>query len=196
LSEFPVKSKNTAATGSGPDKMSAVWRRRGILRGISILAVSAVIAAVISSWGMIRDFGSFHASLLTGSRGGAYYSLGSQLAERTKVDGSRLDIIATAGSLENVSRLIADRNRCVEQFAFDRGQCAADGGNRPRSALPVVHEPGIGSPDGFERPREFPFNLVPFKHSPCCRLRPAQRSTDTCVVYSRQSRPYRHLTQP
>jgi len=94
------------------------WRRRGILRAISILAVSAVIAAVISSWGMIRDFGSFHASLLTGSRGGAYYSLGSQLAERTKVDGSRLDIIATAGSLENVSRLIADRNRCVEQFAF------------------------------------------------------------------------------
>lgn len=94
------------------------WRRRGILRAISILAVSAVIAAVISSWGMIRDFGSFHASLLTGSRGGAYYSLGSQLAERAKVDGSRLDIVATAGSLENVSRLIADRNRCVEQFAF------------------------------------------------------------------------------
>ena len=98
--------------------MSSVWRRRGFFRAISILAVSAVIAAVVSSLGMIRDFGSFHASLLTGSPGGAYYVLGSQLAERAKGDRSRLDIVATAGSLENVSRLIADRDRCVEQFGF------------------------------------------------------------------------------
>ncbi len=98
--------------------MSSVWRRRGFFRAISILAVSAVIAAVVSSLGMIRDFGSFHASLLAGSPGGAYYVLGSQLAERAKGDRSRLDIVATAGSLENVSRLIADRDRCVEQFGF------------------------------------------------------------------------------
>jgi TRAP-type uncharacterized transport system substrate-binding protein len=94
------------------------WRRKGVLRAISILAVSAVIAAVISSFGVIRDLGAFHASLLTGSPGGAYYVLGSQLAERAKGDGSRLDIVATAGSVENVSRLIAGRDRCVEQFAF------------------------------------------------------------------------------
>jgi TRAP-type uncharacterized transport system substrate-binding protein len=118
LNEFPVKPNNTAATGSRPDEMSAVWRRRGLYRAISILAASAVIAAVISSFGLIRDFGSFHASLLTGSQGGAYYNLGLQLAERAKVDRGRLDIVATAGSLENVSRLIADRERCVEQFAF------------------------------------------------------------------------------
>jgi TRAP-type uncharacterized transport system substrate-binding protein len=131
LSEFPVKSNNTAATGSGPDKMSAVWRRRGLFRAISILAVSAVIAAVVSSLGMIRDFGSFHASLLTGSPGGAYYVLGSQLAERAKGDRRRLDIVVTAGSLENVSRLIADRYRCVEQFAFIQ-----DG-------TPVPHDSGL-----------------------------------------------------
>ena len=88
------------------------------MRAASILAVSAIIAAVASSFDVIRDFGSFHASLLTGSPGGAYYILGSQLAERAKRDRSRLDIVATAGSLENVSRLIADRGRCVEQFAF------------------------------------------------------------------------------
>ena len=98
--------------------MRAVWRRRGLLRAMSILAVSAVIAAIISFSGTIRDFGSFHASLLTGSPGGAYYILGSQLAQRAKVDGNWLDIVATAGSLENVTRLIADRDRCVEQFAF------------------------------------------------------------------------------
>jgi TRAP-type uncharacterized transport system substrate-binding protein len=97
--------------------MSAVWQRRGVLRAVSILAISAVIAAVISL-GTIRNFGSFHASLLAGSPGGAYSILGSQLAERAKGDGGRLDIVVTAGSLENVNRLIADRYRCVEQFAF------------------------------------------------------------------------------
>lgn len=94
------------------------WRRKGVLRVLSILIASAIVAAVISSFGAILDLGRFHASLLTGSPGGAYYTLGSQLAERAKADRSRLDIVATAGSLENVSRLIADRDRCVEQFAF------------------------------------------------------------------------------
>src|SRR3974390_1195660 len=103
---------------SEPDKMMGIWRRKAALRAISILAVSAVIAAVISSWGTVRDFGSFHAALLTGSPGGAYYDLGSKLAERAKGDQGWLKVVATAGSLENVSRLIADRDRCVEQFAF------------------------------------------------------------------------------
>src|SRR5215471_18861444 len=37
---------------------------------------------------------------------------------RNHRDRGQLDIVETAGSLENVSRLIADRDRCVEQFAF------------------------------------------------------------------------------
>jgi TRAP-type uncharacterized transport system substrate-binding protein len=98
--------------------MTGTWQRRGLLRAISILGVSAVIAAGLSSWGRIRDFGSFHASLLTGTPGGAYHVLGSQLAKRAKSDGRRLDVVATAGSLENVRRVIAGRDRCVDQFAF------------------------------------------------------------------------------
>ena len=101
-----------------PAAASPAWRRKGVLRTISILAAAAIIAAVIPSFDLIREFGAFHASLLTGSPGGAYYVLGSQLAERARNDRGRLDIVATAGSLENVSRLIADRYRCVEQFAF------------------------------------------------------------------------------
>ena len=98
--------------------MTGAWRRRGLLRAISILAVSAVIAAVLSSWGRIRDFGSLHASLLTGSPGGAYYVLGTQLAKRADADGHRLDVVATAGSLENIRRVVAGRDACVDQFAF------------------------------------------------------------------------------
>jgi len=88
------------------------------LRAMFIVALSAVLAAVVSSLGTIRDFGSFHGALLTGSPEGAYYVLGSQLAQRAKRDRSQLDIVATQGSIDNVSRLIADRDRCVEQFAF------------------------------------------------------------------------------
>ena len=93
-------------------------RRWKIWRAMFIVALAAVLAAVVSSLGTIRDFGSFHGALLTGSPGGAYYVLGSQLAIRAKRDRSQLDIVATQGSLDNVSRLIADRDRCVEQFAF------------------------------------------------------------------------------
>ena len=115
--------------------MTGIWRRRGLLRAISLLAVSAVIAAVVSSWGRIRDFGSFHASLLTGSPAGAYYVLGSQLAKRADRDGHRLDVVATAGSLENVDRLIAGRDRCVDQFAF-----VQDGTRQPEDFRLRQHE--------------------------------------------------------
>jgi uncharacterized protein len=116
----------------------AASRSRGLLRAASILALSMVIAALVSSWGTIRDFGSFHASLLTGSPGGAYYVLGLRLADRAKRDGGRLDVIATAGSVENVSRLMAGRDKCAEQFAFvqDGTPSAGDSGLELLGRLP------------------------------------------------------------
>lgn len=107
--------------------------RRKIWRAVFIVALSAVLAAVISSFTTLRDFNSFHATLLTGSSGGAYYTLGSQLAERAKRDRGRLDIVATEGSVENVSRLIADQTRCVEQFAF-----VQDGTPIPNAGLELL----------------------------------------------------------
>ncbi|HKN31019.1 MAG TPA: TAXI family TRAP transporter solute-binding subunit [Roseiarcus sp.] len=88
------------------------------MRGLILLAAAAIIAAIASSFGMVRDFGYFRASLLTGTPGGAYYVLGTRLAERVKADGGRLDVVATAGSVENVDRLVANRSRCMEKFAF------------------------------------------------------------------------------
>jgi TRAP-type uncharacterized transport system substrate-binding protein len=89
-----------------------------VLRAVFLLVVSAMVAAVISSYGIIRDYGTFRASVLTGSSGGAYYNLASRLAERAKRDGGRLDVIATAGSIENIARLSGGRARCAEKFAF------------------------------------------------------------------------------
>jgi TRAP-type uncharacterized transport system substrate-binding protein len=96
----------------------AVSRRKNIIRGLILLAASAIIAAIVSSYGMIRDFGAFRASLLTGNQGGAYYVLGTRLAERVEADGGRLDVVATAGSVENVDRLQANRSGCIEKFGF------------------------------------------------------------------------------
>ena len=56
--------------------------------------------------------------MLTGSAGGAYYALATRLAERARRDGKRLDVVATEGSIQNVSRLIAGRAACVDEFAF------------------------------------------------------------------------------
>ncbi len=101
-----------------PEEGKAVSRRKSIMRGLILLAAAAIIAAIASSFGMVRDFGYFRASLLTGTPGGAYYVLGTRLAERVKADGGRLDVVATAGSVENVDRLVANRSRCMEKFAF------------------------------------------------------------------------------
>src|SRR6185295_1964070 len=84
----------------------------------------------------------------------------------------------------------------IEQLAFHLRQRPADGGNRPGPALAVEHELRATSPDCIECPGELPLKVVPFSHRVCCPPRPMRRSTDTCVVYSSQSRPYPQLTQP
>ncbi len=101
-----------------PKQSKATSRRKTIMRGLILLAASAIIAAIASSFGMVRDLGYFRASLLTGTPGGAYYELGARLAKRIKADGGRLVVVATAGSVENINRLVANRSRCMEQFAF------------------------------------------------------------------------------
>nr|HEV8011539.1 TAXI family TRAP transporter solute-binding subunit [Bradyrhizobium sp.] len=99
-------------------KANPVWRRKTILRALLLFAASAIIAGVVSTSGMVRDLGSFRASVLTGSADGAYHALATRLAERAKRDGKRLDVVATEGSIQNVSRLIAGRGACVDKFAF------------------------------------------------------------------------------
>jgi TRAP-type uncharacterized transport system substrate-binding protein len=107
-----------AGQTQAPEESKTVSRRKIIKRGLILLAASAIIAAIASSFGMVRDFGYFRASLLTGTPGGAYYELGTRLAERVKADGGRLEVVATAGSIENIDRLVANRSRCAEKFAF------------------------------------------------------------------------------
>ena len=115
-----------------------IWRRRALLRLLFLVIASAIVAAFVSGFGIVRDFGSFRASVLTGSAGGAYYMLATRLAERAKKDHGRLEIVPTAGSIENVDRLIRNRDRCVEKFAFiqDGTPVPADSGLELLGRLP------------------------------------------------------------
>ena len=93
-------------------------RKKGVLRVLFLAVASATIAALAASYSTVRDYGSFRASILTGSSGGAYYSLASNLAKLARLDGGRLEVVSTAGSIENARRLTADREQCVEKFGF------------------------------------------------------------------------------
>ena len=83
------------------------WSGKGFARVLLLLAAAALIAAAAAAFGIARDYGYLHASILTGSAGGQYYALATRLAERARREHGTLNVIATAGSIENVDRLTA-----------------------------------------------------------------------------------------
>ncbi len=96
----------------------SIWRRRGVLRAAVILIASALVAALISMFGLARQYGFLKASLLSGPPTGAYYALATRLAERAMSDHGKLTPVATSGSVENVSRLVQGATRCDAAFAL------------------------------------------------------------------------------
>src|SRR2546426_8977596 len=98
--------------------LGGAWRGRGLVRASLLLLAAAAIAAAASAFGIARDYGYLHASILTGSPGGQYHALAMRLANRAKREHGTLTVIPTAGSIENVNRITAGRGRCAEMFAL------------------------------------------------------------------------------
>jgi TRAP-type uncharacterized transport system substrate-binding protein len=96
----------------------AVWRGKGPVRIVLLVAAGAAIAAIAAAFSIARDYGYLHAAILTGSPGGHYYALATRLAERARREHGSLTVVPTAGSIENVSRLAAGGQGCAEKFAF------------------------------------------------------------------------------
>jgi uncharacterized protein len=94
------------------------WRGKGLVRASLLLLAAALVAAVASAFGIARDYGYLHASILAGSPGGQYHALATRLAERAKREHGTLTVVPTAGSIENVSRLANGRGGCTEMFAL------------------------------------------------------------------------------
>jgi hypothetical protein len=62
------------------------WRRRGFMRALILLAASALVAALVLTLGLARQYGYLRASLLSGPTTGVYYALAARLAIRAKND--------------------------------------------------------------------------------------------------------------
>jgi hypothetical protein len=55
--------------------LRGAWRGKGLVRALLLLVAAAMVAAVASAFGIARDYGYLHASILTGSPGGQYHAL-------------------------------------------------------------------------------------------------------------------------
>jgi TRAP-type uncharacterized transport system substrate-binding protein len=111
--------------------LSGVWLSKGLIRFLLLVAVAAVVAIIVGTFGIAREYGSLRASILTASEGAYYYAVATHLAERAKREHGNLTVIPTAGSVENVNRLSGAGHGCTEKFALIQ-----DG-------IPVPHDAGL-----------------------------------------------------
>ncbi len=101
------------------------------------IAVLAVAAAVLY-FTVSGDYAFLRASIFTGAPTGQYYATGERLAARALKKNGHLSVVGTAGSVENIARLVGQNGRCVPAFAFvqDGVPVPADAGLQTLGRLP------------------------------------------------------------
>ncbi len=99
------------AFGPGGDRKA--WTRGILIALAALAAVAALLYYTVSG-----DYAFLRASVLTGAPTGAYHELGERLAARALKKNGHLKVVATAGSVENIARLVSENERCVPAFAF------------------------------------------------------------------------------
>ena len=117
----------------GPGRDWRAWLR-GLLLGAALLALAAVaLYFTVSS-----DYAFLKASFYTGGASGQYHAIGERLAARALKRRGHLDVVATAGSVENIARLAGENGKCVPAFAFvqDGVPLPADAGLQTLGRLP------------------------------------------------------------
>ena len=83
------------------------------------MALAALaLAAGLLYYTVSGDYAFLRATILTGSPTGAYHALGDRLAARALKKNGHLKVVATAGSIENIARLVGENGRCIPAFAF------------------------------------------------------------------------------
>jgi TRAP-type uncharacterized transport system substrate-binding protein len=104
---------------------------------MTAIAVLAVAAAVLY-FGVSGDYAFLRASVYTGAPTGQYYAVGDRLAAWARKKNGRLKVVATAGSVDNIARLVGENGHCAPAFAFvqDGVPVPADAGLRTLGRLP------------------------------------------------------------
>ena len=97
---------------------------------IAVLAVAAAVLYLTVS----GDYAFLKASVFTGAPAGQYHAIGERLAALALKRNGHLKVVATAGSVENIARLVGENGRCSPAFAFVPGWRA--GSRRRRLPLP------------------------------------------------------------
>ena len=117
----------------GPGRDRRAWAR-GLLLAIAVLAVAAAVLYFTVS----GDYSFLRASVFTGAPTGQYHATGERLAARALKGNGHLSVVATAGSVENIARLVGENGRCTPAFAFvqDGVPVPADAGLRALGRLP------------------------------------------------------------
>ncbi len=92
------------------------WRAWG--RALTLLAALVGLVALLLYFTVSGDYAFLNAAVYTGSPTGEYHTVGEKLAARARKANGRLDVVVTAGSVENVKRLARDKGRCAPAFAF------------------------------------------------------------------------------
>jgi TRAP-type uncharacterized transport system substrate-binding protein len=117
----------------GPSGGRKAWVR-GLLIALAVLAAVATLLYYTVS----GDYAFLRASVLTGAPTGAYHALGDKLAARAHKKNGHLKVVATAGSVENIARLVGENGVCVPAFAFvqDGVPAPADAGLTTLGRLP------------------------------------------------------------
>jgi TRAP-type uncharacterized transport system substrate-binding protein len=96
----------------------STWYGKGLARAALLLVIAAIFAGIAAAFGIARDYGYLHASILSGSPGGYYYALASRLAARAKRGHGVLTVVPSEGSIENVSQLTHGKGHCDEMFGL------------------------------------------------------------------------------
>ena len=115
-----------------------ILRGKALLRLFLLLAAAAAVAAVATRFGVSHDYAYLRAVLMTGTPGGYYYTLGTRLAARANQEHGALTVVPTAGSVENLARLVEAGRRCAPAFALvqDGIPVPADAGLEMLGRLP------------------------------------------------------------
>jgi TRAP-type uncharacterized transport system substrate-binding protein len=117
----------------GPSGGRKAWMRGLLIALAALAAVAALLYYTVSG-----DYAFLRASILTGAPTGAYHALGDKLAARAHKKNGHLKVVATAGSVENIARLVGENGVCVPAFAFvqDGVPAPADAGLTTLGRLP------------------------------------------------------------
>jgi len=115
-----------------------IWRGKALLQLLLLLTAAAAVAGFASRFGVSHDYAYLRAFLLSGVPGGHYHALATRLAARAQRELGSLTVVSTAGSVENLTRLVEAGQHSVPAFALvqDGIPVPADAGLEMLGRLP------------------------------------------------------------